>query len=902
MKHFLYVFFFVGSVCNAQELVKDINTWPAGQNSYDSRFCFSCGNKTYLIATDGAHGSELWVTDGTESGTKLVKDLKEGPQSGLIDFPKCAGGKLYFGGEGLWRTDGTESGTQQVFSYRITRYAIVGSKIFFFGADGSLYSINDDLTDLKIIQTYDSNTISVSTMVATSDKVFLVLFRYSEETYFLVDSELLVTDGTSVETVYVSGEYEEIQSPTVIGDKVVFGTNYNSGSIWVTDGTEEGTKELLEDVTITNTGLVSINGNEHALLQGLDENNGTWFTDGTSEGTFKALDNEVSQNAIQFNDEFYFLTIASPGTYEIVKTDANFQNMVGVSPYDESNGNRLLGIVNDKLLYAASGDQGVELFATDGETSTIIKDINPGNASSGPRAFFSTGAMGIFLADDGTHGYEFWKTDGTASGTSLLKDIFEGTLGALIQTMYKYNGKVYFQANSSLPTNPHWALWQSDGTTEGTTVLSEAGDYYNSLFIGTGKYVVTWGIRKTDLENGNISFIASPGISGYGGGANIRGAQVGDNFYFFYDISYSGNDPGTELWRVNTATNELAITKDINPGPFGSFDNYPSAGLGNKLIFSAVSPDGIEPWVTDGTEEGTIQLKDIVTDGDSYPRGFVTMGNKVYFIARAFSGDDYRRTIWVTDGTAEGTHIVKELGEKGGVTSNDLGVIGNSIIFGWTPGDATVELWKSDGTGAGTSSLVLMPQVEYDISSFITIGNKLVFTTDYNELWVTDGTAGGTSILDFPHETTVYPTSVRVVDNVAYFLNENKIWRTDGIGVSLIGPAQPVGDFEVNDNYVLFLQDDPQYGRELFRYDLSEITGLNEITKEVGSVVYPNPTTHTLFVKAGSPTALRIVDMNGRERHSQFITSDVSIDVSSYADGMYVVILNNKPFKFIKRH
>ena len=82
------------------------------------------GDRLFFTADDGVHGEELWVTDGTEEGTVLVRDINPGATGSNIrnEFVVHAG-ELYFladdGTHGLelWRTDGTETGTQLVADF-----------------------------------------------------------------------------------------------------------------------------------------------------------------------------------------------------------------------------------------------------------------------------------------------------------------------------------------------------------------------------------------------------------------------------------------------------------------------------------------------------------------------------------------------------------------------------------------------------------------------------------------------------------------------------------------------------------------------------------------------------------------------------------------------------------------
>src|SRR6185295_10805549 len=93
-----------------------------------------------------------------------------------------------------------------------------------------------------------------------------------------------------------------------------------------------------------------------------------------------------------------------------------------------------IAVIGETLYFAANdGTHGLELWKTDGtEAGTLlVKDIRPGLSSSGPDDFTVVGSVIFFRADDGVHGYELWKTDGTAAGTGLVKDVNPGPASGL---------------------------------------------------------------------------------------------------------------------------------------------------------------------------------------------------------------------------------------------------------------------------------------------------------------------------------------------------------------------------------------------------------------------------------------------------------------------------------------
>src|SRR5262249_54172160 len=97
--------------------------------------------------------------------------------------------------------------------------------------------------------------------------------------------------------------------------------------------------------------------------------------------------------------------------------------------------------VNGTVFFAAADEtHGTELWKTDGTAAGtgLVKDIHPGlespyagappvPASSAPADLTAVDGTLFFTADDGGHRPELWKSDGTADGTVLVKR-FDATL------------------------------------------------------------------------------------------------------------------------------------------------------------------------------------------------------------------------------------------------------------------------------------------------------------------------------------------------------------------------------------------------------------------------------------------------------------------------------------------
>jgi len=149
-------------------ILKDINAGTG--NGIISQVVTNFNNKLYFPADDGQNGIELHVSDGTENGTMLLKDLTPGTSSSQITRLFTPLGKLFFMandgfGSDLWTTDGTEQGTKlikeigPILSFDVTRgMYVIGSKFIFTpqSANGTELWVSDG-TEANTMEIVDLN-------------------------------------------------------------------------------------------------------------------------------------------------------------------------------------------------------------------------------------------------------------------------------------------------------------------------------------------------------------------------------------------------------------------------------------------------------------------------------------------------------------------------------------------------------------------------------------------------------------------------------------------------------------------------------------------------------------------------------------------------------------------------
>jgi ELWxxDGT repeat protein len=400
------------------------------------------------------------------------------------------------------------------------------------------------------------------------------------------------------------------------------------------------------------------------------------------------------------------------------------------------------------------------------EAPAIVKDVFAGPSGSitelgppglTPRPFAPAvvGGRFFFRANDGTHGMELWLSDGTEAGTVLVKDILPGPAGSDPRSFVTAGGLVFFKALDAAGASH---LWRSDGTEAGTFPLKAVTASIEPpvaiggtvFFAGLDGGIELWRTDGT-LEGTVLVKDLSTSI---GGGSPTNLTAVGPVLFF---VAGADDGGGRELWRSDGTAAGTSRVKDIFPGSNSSNPDSLTA-VGGLLFFRATDNTGSSMfWRSDGSEAGTFRIENVHAVGPSGSIQCATspvsqlfdFGGTLFFAGTANDGTG-NLELWRSDGTQAGTFRVKDIFPGPNPSSPYCFVdVGGTLFFAANDGTSGQELWRTDGTEAGTIRVRdILPGGGNSTPSFLTnAGGTLFFTASdasAGELWRSDGTEAGT--------------------------------------------------------------------------------------------------------------------------------------------------------------
>jgi trimeric autotransporter adhesin len=812
----------ISAMCFSQlpTLIKNINPIVtdifSGSNPKKGMVC----NGSYYFPALDYNGNELWKTNGTSTGTVLIRDINsvfENQPSNPNLFLNFGNSFYFFTGTNISinKYNTVTNVFSNVFTFpgaRPTEAVKQGDNIFFagdayFGNGIELLRFN---TSTNSLSSYDINvgvnSSNPKNLIVKGDTIYFAANDGSNGNelwmYDAITNNVSIIKDINIGTAS-SNPYDFLLQGDILFFSATDGTN--GVELWTSDGEEVGT-EMFADINALNSGADSSNPNHKILFNNkvyFSANNGItgvelWVADYNAFTFSLVSDINATGNSnpatLGFKQAGAFLYFdADDGIVgnELWVTDgtsAGTALLEDINPSGNSSPRDMYNL-NDTLIFTADdgGSTGWQIYrskSTTGSTN-IIQNIQPSFADTIKISGVYNGYV-YFAADNGTTGQELWRTKGLSANTNLVKDIYKGDrINSDVYWIEPCNGFMYFIARKD--DSYLWGLHRTDGSTASTTEV-KAPDANFAMTFEQGKKVGSWlyftanttaagnELWKTDGTNANTVLVKDIALGTNNSDPN-NFIELGTQLIFSADDAVNGQ----ELWKSNGTAAGTILVKNIRAGAASSSINTMRL-LNNKIVFLADDgTSGQELWVTDGTTAGTFLLKNINnTATATYISDMVVIGNKMYFSA---NDGVVGKEMWVTDGTVAGTVLFKDINPGAGSSNPEFyAKLGNYVYFSATNNSSNPsKVWRTDETPTNTAQF-------YDVSSpflFSSVNSKLVFFTFPNgspngfHLWGTDGTVAGTvEINDF------LPGGINYIifDNYPVYNGKWFLWLDDNTG------------------------------------------------------------------------------------------------------------------------
>ncbi|HEV7298273.1 MAG TPA: hypothetical protein VGN72_02840, partial [Tepidisphaeraceae bacterium] len=696
------------------------------------------GNRAFFIAGDAPTGVEVWISDGTVEGTRITLDRVPGPGGYGLQPMGVARGKFIFANVGavpalkpLYVSDGTANGTVPL---------------------GGATVMVPSWTTPSVVEMSNGTLLFQGRLASGSV------------------TTLLRTDGTPAGTTELVGGSVAVQPRgrmASLGDYAYFfGHSPNGGgtSLWRTDGTLAGTTSAFDLYGVSFETLIATAGKLYLTAGGV-----LYVTDPAMQ-SLKAIDTSHSGDGQKFATPLGLMIVTGNDASEVVSLVSPIDDSVTVlvrSTIPRHSHSNFAAPVSSHggLVYFShhSAAAGRETWVTDGAISgtRILADINVLKIPSYPKDAVRLGDASILIADDGVHGYELWRVD--ASGASLLSDTVPGPADGVVSRAGVYNTHTtalttvgdyaYFRVNT--PTGIS-ALWVTDGTKAGTkpVPLLDAGIMSDHEVYG-GLNDAYYAVGQSTVTGAQVLFRAiGPDVSivftfpqGTTVSDNMEFYALGDELYFIR----RGSSSTTQIWKTNGTTAGTMPVAAV--GATTHFFTVVARGLvrANGSVFFLANVDGgVRLFKMSGDAGDTpvdlgVVAFDVKDKFGTY--GLVSIGDRVLYMAQSEAGAPF--TLWSSDGRAAGTASISAATPVESYGPSLLTVMNGRAYYNVAISNVERRLWSSDGTAAGTQ---LVTDRGGSPLFLYASGDALYFVGESpdrgEEMWRTDGTDAGTMVSD----------------------------------------------------------------------------------------------------------------------------------------------------------
>ncbi|MCF6284777.1 MAG: hypothetical protein L3K26_06280, partial [Candidatus Hydrogenedentes bacterium] len=624
------------------KLIKDLTpgatgSQPSSFHAFQEHLYFRYGGPE-----DGRKNlGELWRTDGTEEGTTRVKHFLTDPKndSGLYEIVGHTEEQMFLvigtknASKMLWTSNGTTVGTWELPLQDSIQHptfqdfhGTISNGELYFGAqwpDGTFRVAHTDRITGKARALHTMRSIPTTFFALGSGAV---LFSGDSEAF---GAELWISHGTPESTYLLKDIYPGTESSNVgqfylfrhtSEDQILFAaTSAKYGcELWRTDGTPEGTKlwyDLLPGGGSSNPSRMHSRGNALSFVA-VNDTMGKELWKYRGDKTPHMVVSDIRPG--QTSSHPYALCMNRLGDLVFSAKDGDDDEELWVLDGDSDVAKRLADInpgptpsypyytVSIKgcvVMAATSAVEGRELWILqENGTVELLADIytdNSVNPSSTPRSITPAGKLLYFAANDIVHGLELWCSDGTRSGTRMVKDIFPERASSNPSELTTVGKQLFFVAEDG---NHGYELWRSDGTTPGTAMLREINPEGSARPTGLTAFkggLVFSAFRPLDGEE---LWIVEPGrepkqIKDINGGT--ASSKPRDLVVWKDHVYFRANDGlhGEELWRTDGTGEGTVMVKDIVNAPVERISTAaPGAGLGQLYLAAEVDHRGTELW------------------------------------------------------------------------------------------------------------------------------------------------------------------------------------------------------------------------------------------------------------------------------------------------------------------